>query len=280
MSRRREKRNFLAVPVRAFGIDASGNELRHVACTLDLSAQGARIIGLPEIQVGQEITLEHKKNRVRFQAMWVGQPGTARQGQVGLRSLDPQKKLADIDEFLGGQYVDDWSPTVVSAPEVQADRRQVQRYDCDRGVEYWTEGSSPIAGQLDNISLTGCFVSTRFPLPHRTRLHMTLSLYGMKISAKGEVRAAWNGQGMGIMFTVLDRDSEVRLKKAVQRLKQSNQPADAGRHAQPENRTNEQILDLVRGWFDRNLTMSWDEFFDIQVRAKGNLVSASVDQDF
>ena len=109
---------------------------------------------------------------------------------------------------------------------------------------------------------------------------MTLSLYGMKISAKGEVRAAWNGQGMGIMFTVLDRDSEVRLKKAVQRLKQSNQPADAGRHAQPEHRTNEQILDLVRGWFDRNLTMSWDEFFDIQVRAKGNLVSANVDQDF
>ena len=134
MSRRREKRNFLALPVRAFGIDAGGNELRHVVCTLDLSAQGARIIGLPEIQVGQEIVLEHKRNRVRFQAMWVGQPGTARQGQVGLRSLDPQKKLADIDEFLAGDYVDNWSPTLVAPAEAQAERRQVQRYDCDRGA--------------------------------------------------------------------------------------------------------------------------------------------------
>ena len=280
MSRRREKRNFLALPVRAFGIDAGGNELRHVVCTLDLSAQGARIIGLPEIQVGQEIVLEHKRNRVRFQAMWVGQPGTARQGQVGLRSLDPQKKLADIDEFLAGDYVDNWSPTLVAPAEAQAERRQVQRYDCDRGVEYWIEGSSPIAGQLDNISMTGCFVSTRFPLPNRTRLHMTLSLYGMKISAKGEVRAGGNGQGMGIMFTALERDSEVRLKKAVQRLKQSSQPANPSRQAQPDHRANEQILDLVRGWFDRNLTMSWDDFFDIQVRAKGNLVSATLDQDF
>src|SRR5438309_2593100 len=66
MSRRREKRNFLALPVRALGTDSNGNDLRHVVCTLDLSAQGARIIGLPEVSVGQEITLEHKKNRVRF----------------------------------------------------------------------------------------------------------------------------------------------------------------------------------------------------------------------
>jgi PilZ domain-containing protein len=275
MSRRREKRNFLALPVRALGTDAGGNDVRHVVCTLDLSAKGARIIGLPEVQVGQEIILEHKKNRVRFQAVWVGEPGTPRQGQVGLFSLDPHKKLADIDEFIAGEYVDSWSPATLVPVEIAADRRQVQRYDCDRSVEYWTDGGSPIVGRLDNISLTGCFVNTRFPLPRRTRLQMTLSLYGIKISAKGEVRAAWNGEGMGIMFTSLDRDSEVRLKKAVQRLKQNNQSGDSG---SPERGVNEHILELVRAWFDRNLTMSWDDFFDIQVRAKGNLVNVGPDR--
>ena len=279
MSRRREKRNFLALPVRALGIDAGGNDVRHVVCTLDLSAKGARIIGLPEVQVGQEIILEHKKNRVRFQAVWVGEPGTARQGQVGLHSLDPGKKLADIDEFIGGEYVDNWSPATLAPAEIAADRRQVQRYDCDRSVEYWTDGGSPVTGRLDNLSLTGCFVNTRFPLPRRTRLQTTLSLYGMKISAKGEVRAAWNGEGMGILFTSLDRDSEVRLKKAVQCLKQSSQSADSARNLSPEHGINEHILELVRAWFDRNLTMSWDDFFDIQVRAKGNLVNVGPDRE-
>ena len=280
MSRRREKRNFLALPVRALGTDSNGNDLRHVVCTLDLSAQGARIIGLPEVSVGQEITLEHKKNRVRFQAVWVGEQGSARQGQVGLHSLDPEKKLADIDEFIVGEYIDNWSPAALAPAEIIADRRQVQRYDCDRSVEYWTEGSStPVIGRLDNISLTGCFVNTQFPLPRRTRLQLTLSLYGMKISAKGEVRAAWNSEGMGILFTSFDRENEVRLKKAVQRLKQSSQPADSSRNASPVHGTNEQILELVRAWFDRNLTMSWEDFFEIQIRAKGNLVNVGPDPE-
>lgn len=279
MSRRREKRNFLALPVRALGRDASGNDLRHVVCTLDLSVQGARIIGLSEVQVGQEIILEHKKNRVRFQAVWIGERGTSRQGQVGLHSLDPDKRLADIDEFIVGDYVDNWSPDALARAEIASDRRQVQRYDCDRSVEYWTDGGAPNAGRLDNISLTGCFVNTHFPLPRRTRLQMTLSLYGMKILAKGEVRAVWNSEGMGIIFTSLDRDSEVRLKKAVQRLKQSNQPADSRRNLSPDRGTNEHILELVRAWFDRNLTMSWDDFFDIQVRAKGNLVNVGSDRE-
>jgi hypothetical protein len=279
MSRRREKRNFLALPVRALGTDASGSDLRHVVCTLDLSAQGARIIGLPEVQVGQEIVLEHKRNRVRFQAVWVGEQGTARQGQVGLHSLDPEKKLADIDEFIAGEYVDNWSPAALAPAAISADRRQVQRYDCDRSVEYWTDGSSPLTGRLANISLTGCFVNTRFPLPRRTRVQMTLSLYGMKISAKGEVRTGPDGEGMGILFTSLDRDSEVRLKKAVQRLKQSSQPTESGSNLSSEHGTNEHILELVRSWFDRNLTMSWDDFFDIQVRAKGNLVNVGSDRE-
>ena len=281
MSRRREKRNFLALPVRALRTDAGGNDLRHVVCTLDLSAKGARVTGLPEVTVGQEIILEHKKNRVRFRVVWVGESGTARQGQVGLHSLDPNKKLADIEEFVAGDYVDNWAPDARSRAEITPDRRQVQRFDCDRTVEYWTDGGSPVTGRLENISLTGCFVNTRFPLPRRTRLQMTLFLYGMKIPAKGEVRVAGNGngEGMGIMFTSVERDSEIRLKKAVQCLKQSSQPADSGRHSAPERSVNEHIMDLVRTWFDRNLTMSWDDFFDIQVRAKGNLVNVGPDRE-
>lgn len=108
--RRAEKRTFIALPVRAFGIDAEGRSFRHLACTLDVSAHGARIMGLHSVQVGQEVTLEYKGNKVRFAAVWVGDPETPRQGQVGLRLIDSDKQLANFEEFLAGAYVDNWRP--------------------------------------------------------------------------------------------------------------------------------------------------------------------------
>jgi len=279
MSRRKEKRNFLALPVRASRADSAGNDSRTVVCTLDLSANGARVIGLSGISQGEEVILEHKKNRVRFQAVWVAQPGTAREYQVGLRSLEPEKKLANIDEFLIGEYVDQWSPQRTEKDNAQGDRRSLQRFDCNRGVQYWTEADeSRSVGQLENISLNGCFINTKFPLPRRTRLSMILSLYGMKISLKGEVRAC-SDAGMGVIFTALDRERETRIKKAVQRLARASSLIDRKLSAQSDIHEAERILEEVRGWYDCNLSLSWEEFFDIQVRIKGSLVSATLDKE-
>ncbi|PYY11920.1 MAG: hypothetical protein DMG61_17695 [Acidobacteria bacterium] len=279
MSRRKEKRNFLALPVRASRADSAGNDSRTVVCTLDLSANGARVIGLSGISQGEEVILEHKKNRVRFQAVWVAQPGTAREYQVGLRSLEPEKKLANIDEFLIGEYVDQWSPQRTEEDNAQGDRRSLQRFDCNRGVQYWTEADeSRSVGQLENISLNGCFINTKFPLPRRTRLSMMLSLYGMKISLKGEVRAC-SDAGMGVIFTALDRERETRIKKAVQRLARASSLIDRKLSAQSDIHEAERILEEVRGWYDCNLSLSWEEFFDIQVRIKGSLVSATLDKE-
>jgi hypothetical protein len=283
MSRRQEKRNFLALPVRVSGTDSSGRTFRHVVCTLDVSALGARITGLQplDVKAGQELTLEHQKDRVRFQVMWIGQPNTARQGQVGLRTLEPEKKLSALqDQIAAGDYVDTWQAPKWAVEEADDDRRAATRFDCDRGVQYWTDNSSsPVSGTLDNISATGCFVATRFPLPRHSRVQMILHLYGMKIPAQGEVRAAIDGQGMGIMFTALERDSEIRVKKAVQRLSQTSQSSGPANQMQQKGQTNEQILEEIRAWFDRSLTMTWEEYFDIQVRLKGNLVSASIEKE-
>ena len=279
MSRRKEKRNFLALPVRASRADSAGNDSRTVVCTLDLSANGARVIGLSGISQGEEVILEHKKNRVRFQAVWVAQPGTAREYQVGLRSLEPEKRLANIDEFLIGEYVDQWCPQGTEAEKPQGDRRSLQRFDCNRGVQYWTEADeNRSVGQLENISLNGCFINTKFPLPRRTRLSMMLSLYGMKISLKGEVRACSNA-GIGVIFTAVDRESETRIKKATQRLARASSLIDRKLSAQSDIHEAERILEEVRSWYDRNLSLSWEEFFDIQVRIKGNLVSATLDSE-
>jgi len=67
------------VPVRVSGIDAQGNSFRHVVCTLDLSAKGVRISSLETLTArrGQELMLEHQKDRVRFEVVWIGEPGTS-----------------------------------------------------------------------------------------------------------------------------------------------------------------------------------------------------------
>ncbi|HKT23202.1 MAG TPA: PilZ domain-containing protein [Terriglobales bacterium] len=277
MSRRREKRTFLAVPVRVSGSDAHGKSFRHVVCTLDLSAKGARITSLQSLtmNVGQELTLEHQKDRVRFEIVWIGEPGSSRQGQIGLRTLEPEKKFAAIEnQSDSGAYIDTWQPNI---DQEKGGRRSAPRFDCDRGVQYWTDQSaSPISGALDNISLGGCYVTTKFPLPRYTRVQLILHIYGMKIPAQGEVRASDDGHGMGIMFTTLEKEGELRVKKAVQRLAQSTQSEGRNR---PGSATDTQILDEIRAWFDRNLTMTWEDFFDIQVRSKGSLVSASLEKE-
>lgn len=95
----------------ALGNDADGSSFRDPVCTLDVSAEGARISNVQrKLKVGEELTLEYKKYKVRFRIAWIGGADTAAQGQVGLQALDPVKRIADLDELLAGNYVDTWNP--------------------------------------------------------------------------------------------------------------------------------------------------------------------------
>ena len=110
MSPRTEKREFIAISVRASGIDANGKAFRQPVCTLDLSSKGARITGLSGVSAGQIVTLEYQNNKVRYEVVWTGQPGTPKAGQAGLRRLDNDKVLAEV-QFGTAEYVDTWDPT-------------------------------------------------------------------------------------------------------------------------------------------------------------------------
>ena len=107
MSPRSEKREFIAIPVRASGIDVNGNNFRQPVCTLDLSSKGARITGLHGVAIGQTLMLEYQNNKVRFEVMWIGQSGTPKAGQVGLRRIEGDRTLADV-QFDTAEYVDTW----------------------------------------------------------------------------------------------------------------------------------------------------------------------------
>ncbi|HKT24643.1 MAG TPA: PilZ domain-containing protein [Terriglobales bacterium] len=121
MSRRKSQRHFIALPALIFGNDSEGKGFRDPVCTLDVSASGARISNFHrKVNIGQELTLDLKKHKVRFRVAWVGQDGGKRAGQLGLQAIDPLNRIADLESLLSGTYVDTFKLSLADAAKASS----------------------------------------------------------------------------------------------------------------------------------------------------------------
>ncbi|HWC19957.1 MAG TPA: hypothetical protein VG498_23285 [Terriglobales bacterium] len=111
MSRRKNKRHFIALAMFAMGNDVQGNSFRDPVCTLDVSAAGVRIGKFHrKLEVGDELTLQYKSYKIRCRVAWIGASATPAEGQVGLRAVDSVRRICELDELLSAPYVDTWTP--------------------------------------------------------------------------------------------------------------------------------------------------------------------------
>ena len=86
--KRVEKRLHLAVPVKVFP-DISSLESQN-CCTYEISTLGARLVAPAGIKnVGQTIWLQRQNRRARYKVIWIGEPGTSLESQVGVETLEP-----------------------------------------------------------------------------------------------------------------------------------------------------------------------------------------------
>jgi len=91
-NKRHEKRLHLAVPVKVFP-DVGSIESQN-CCTYEISTSGARLVAPPGIKkVGQTIWLQRQNRRARYKVVWIGEPDTSLQGQVGVESLEPSNVI-------------------------------------------------------------------------------------------------------------------------------------------------------------------------------------------
>ena len=98
------------------------------------------------------------------------------------------------------------------------ERRVAPRFDCDRGVQCWKEGThTAIWGSFADLGLTGCSIETPTPLPPGSRLRMAFNLFGNGIRLFGVVRSL-HGTEMGVAFATMTEAQQNRLCAAVQRL--------------------------------------------------------------
>ena len=204
MGKRREPRKAVALPVRIFGTDSAGRIFSETVTTLDISQTGARLGSVrASIKVGEIIGVSYGKNKVHFRVKWIGVPGQASEGQVGLQNMSPQKLFWDIP--LPQSVADHFRPTV--------DRRRSPRIKCSLSVELHREGEPVIWGDASDISLGGCFVEMAIPLKIETPLTIAIWLGGAKLRLPAQVASTSPGFGIGIRFNAVSADASAFLEQ-------------------------------------------------------------------
>jgi hypothetical protein len=111
---RREKRVTVPISVRLWGLDREGKVFSQNVKTLNIATNGARLYGVTaSLERGFIVGLQCGNMRARFMVMWVGEKGSSREGQIGLRAAEngiwsvalPRASDDDYSAWLAENYL-------------------------------------------------------------------------------------------------------------------------------------------------------------------------------
>src|SRR6266849_3161562 len=114
MVTRRERRVSTPISVRLWGLDCEGKVFSQNVKTLDIATSGARLFGVTAaLERGFIVGLQCGNMRARFMVVWVGEKGSDREGQVGLRAATngiwsvalPSAAEEDFSTWLAENYM-------------------------------------------------------------------------------------------------------------------------------------------------------------------------------
>ena len=93
----RELRIHAALSVRLTWVD-DGKTRTLTVCTIDVSQNGARLAGVAGLKApGQLIAIRRKASEAQFRVIWIGEPHTPHEGQIGVECIDNDKIIWDVD---------------------------------------------------------------------------------------------------------------------------------------------------------------------------------------
>lgn len=122
MSRRREKRTAVAMPILMDNERQSPTGTLRSGVTLDVTSRGARVQLQSDWQVGELIWVERQNKRAQFRVVWVGGRGAAKQQQIGIQCVEPEfdwgVPLTKEHDVIPGSSPED----TVSLPPAHLDR--------------------------------------------------------------------------------------------------------------------------------------------------------------
>jgi len=205
MGRRRQPRKEVQASVRIFGTDSSGRVFSAKATTVNISQHGIELSGVEsQLNLDEIIGLTYGENRVHFRVKWVGQPGTAKAGHVGLLNISPEKPLWDFP--LPPPMPDNYQPQFVQ-------ERKHTRFQCDNSVELHTQGGASFWAKIADLSVGGCYVEMAIPLRVGTKVKVGISIEESKAWADCEVAYSTPGFGIGLKFDKVSESDLVRIRQ-------------------------------------------------------------------
>jgi hypothetical protein len=227
MSKRREKRSHLAVPVRLKGQPRAAISEAENACTLDVTPRGARLQSTAKLEVGDVVWVERGTHRGRFKVAWVGVAGTPKQGQIGIECIEKKFSWSsDIRAQNDEPYDEEGTATVVAEPQPTTEdvprakeNKTLRRHTCKGDVDVRSESGRMLVinGKLKDISGRGCYVLTPAPFAVKTNVLVTLRTEGLTLESPGLVRASDSG-GMWIDFVGLPNQDRLALQHFIENL--------------------------------------------------------------
>ena len=240
MSSRSSFRRKVVLAVTVIRHEGQEKQLAH---TLDLTANSARLGGLGSLlEPGETIELQRGAIKAKFQVVWMGAPGGAMAGQAGIRSLEPNKLIwnvnlpeDEIDVTVDAANLRQPMPAVHSSTQFPGEKRWHPRYACTGSVAV-KSGDSPFAmnGEVKDISKGGVYVELNAPLPVNSNVTLNVCVENISFAAAGVVRTSYPLLGMGICLQGLTPENAEKLAIALDRARRKSSKQKAGTSSLPD----------------------------------------------
>jgi hypothetical protein len=173
------------------------------------------------------IEIQRGAVKARFQVFWMGAPGSAMEGQAGVRSLEPHKSVWGIS--LPADETDDAlhaGPNRKAATDMHLEGRPVTekrwhtRFECTGSASVRAEGPGcPIYGQVKDIAQGGVYIETLAPLTVNTEIYVKMNVEGAQVESAGVVRTSYPMVGMGISFQNITAENQQRIDRIIQSIR-------------------------------------------------------------
>ncbi len=222
---RNDRRVHVALPIRITYHDKNNKPHLEMACTYDISRHGARITSLRCVkQTGEIVAVERGRNKAACRVVWVGDADSERGGQIGLQTVEPEKRLWDAELADMEETYDPLVATPAPPKPLIGGSRNRRRHDRLKvegaGELLKTNSSGKTGGTkvvLKDLSELGCLVTTKQVVMPGTNLKLVLKVANYDLRLKGQVRHSLD-MGIGIEFSEIRKGDRQNLKHLLQKL--------------------------------------------------------------
>jgi len=222
---RQTKRIHVALPIRVTYWDGESKPGLEMACTYDISEQGARVTGLRCVKgVGDIVAVERGRNKSFCRVVWIGEANSELQGQIGIQSVESDRtlwetELRDMEEAYDPILIDGSLKRAGTFASHERRRRR-ERYGLEGVAELMKQGPNGVHAKADlrNMSEIGCLVSSRHVVLPGTELKVALSVGDYELALKGQVRHGDQNAGLGIEFREIRKGERQILQFLMRKL--------------------------------------------------------------